>query len=137
MNDFDWQEEWENAARQEYEYYALATNEQLIQELRNKAWGTHYRIWDVIRDRKNMSMTFPLFEALKYLNDTYLFHDRRHCTEAIFQLIGLKNKQLKERIIGPSTSFNEEVFQQALKDLNKKILKKIISDRLTLPPDIS
>lgn len=121
ITDFDWQEEWEKAAAAEYQYYSLATDKQLEHELQNQAFGCYYRIWDVIRNRGNRKLVRPLFEALKSLQGTAYFHDRHHCVDAIFQLTGIKNNPLRQRILGSSTEFNEVQFQSALQELEKKI----------------
>jgi hypothetical protein len=123
--DFDWQEEWEKAAAAEYQYYNLATDEQLQTELQNQAFGCYYRIWDVIRDRGNKKMVWSLFAALKQLSGTAYFHDRHHCVDAIFILTGIKNQSLRKKLLGPSTLFNEAQFQEGLLELEKKIDRKL------------
>lgn len=125
MNDFDWQEEWEKAAAAEYQYYTLASDTELQTELQNKAFGAYYRIWDVIRDRGNPELVPALVEALKNLKGTAYFHDRHHCIDAIFFLTGIKNKALRQRLLGPSHEFNEGQFQNALLELNRKISRKL------------
>ncbi len=122
---FDWQEEWEKAAAAEYQYYALASDEQLCEELKQQRWGAYYRIWDVIKDRGKAEMIGPLFEALKHLKGEDLFLDRHHCTSAIFQLLKLKNNPLKKRIVGPSTAFDAETFEYALQELKLKIEQRM------------
>ena len=124
-NDFDWQDEWEKAAAAEYQYYELASDEQLRTELQNQAYGCYYRIWDVIRDRGNIQMVWPLFEALKLLTGTAYFHDRHHCVDAIFQIAGIKNHPLRQKILGPSTGFYQDQFEAALTELEKKISRKL------------
>lgn len=122
---FDWQEEWEKAAGEEYQYYLLASKKQLCEELKQQRWGSYYRIWDVIRDRGEPEMIKPLFEALKHLQGEDLFLDRNHCVVAIFHLLNIANEALKQRLIGPSTEFDLTTFENALKELEKKITEKI------------
>jgi hypothetical protein len=123
--DFDWHEEWEKAAADEYQYYNLATDKQLENELQNQAFGCYYRIWDVIRDRGNPQLIWPLFGALKKLKGTAYFHDRHHCVDAIFHLTGIKNNSLRRRIVGPSTEFIEEQFWSAIGELEQKVVGKL------------
>lgn len=123
--DFDWQEEWEKAAAAEYQYYSLATDKQLENELQNQAFGCYYRIWDVIRDRGNTQLVRPLFEALKNLKGTAYFHDRHHCVDAIFHLMEIKNSPLRRRILGLSTEFIEEQFCSAIGELEQKVVGKL------------
>lgn len=123
--EFDWQEEWEKAAAAEYLYYGSCTNQQLISALKEQAIGSHYRIWDAIRDRGKVQMIRPLMSALKHLSGTAYFHDRHHCVDAILYLAEIKNRALRTRIVGPSNEFNSEQFELALRELEIKLKKKI------------
>lgn len=125
INDFDWQDEWEKAAGAEYQYFSLYTDLQLQLALQDQVFGSHFRIWDVIRDRGSKQLIWPLFVALKNLTGTAYFHDRHNCIDAIFHLAGIKNQALRKRLLGPSNEFDPLLFMMAMAELKQKIKNKL------------
>lgn len=119
--DFDWQAQWENGSDEEFERYAQMTDEQLIIALKKQDLGLYNRIWQVIQKRKGKAFVKPLWTCLKSLGGNEAFLERQHCTETLFNLIKLRDLNLKNQLIGSSIEFDDLQFKSALKVLEKKV----------------
>jgi hypothetical protein len=119
--DFDWQAQWENGSDEEFERYARMTDEQLIKALKKQELGLYNRIWQVVQKRKCKSFIKPMWICLKSLGSNEAFLERQHCTETLFNLIKLRDLNLKNQLIGSSLEFDDLQFKSALKVLEKKV----------------
>jgi hypothetical protein len=82
----DWQEQYETAADREQQAYETQPIAQLLEQIKQRQYGSYNMIWSVLAERATLSEAgWPLFDVL-HRDIDYLI--RCNCAEALLQLLG-------------------------------------------------
>ena len=130
----NWQDIWEQNARQEQEDLSHLTEQELLTRLDNGQIDQYFQIWDAFAEKGTpQSSAIPLWNFLRDNPGEAPMLHRYHCTAALFKILGTPDAE-SENPLRKSVQWDhkgEPARQKALEKLKRKIeslLEKIHSE---------